>query len=136
MSRAALNAGLVYGSSIFALGFSLGALRELWLGPLFGRNVVVLVEGPLILLTAWFLAWWLIRGHAVAALAGQRLAMGAVAFMLLMAGEAAVAMFGNGRTLAMHLATYTTAQGMLELMPQVAFALLPLLHLARERFAT
>lgn len=130
----ALLAGLVYGSGIFALGFVLGTLRELWLGPLFGRDAVVLVEGPVILLAAWFGAWWLIRGHGVAALAGQRLMMGAVAFGLLMLGEAAVAVFGFGRTLAMHMATYATTQGMLETMPQIAFALFPLLHLIRERF--
>ncbi|MCU0885565.1 MAG: hypothetical protein MUC44_11595 [Beijerinckiaceae bacterium] len=130
----ALNAGLFYGSGIFALGFVLGTVRELWLAPLFGRDAVVLFEGPLILLAAWFLAWWLIRGHGVAAFAGQRLVMGAVAFGLLMCGEAAVATFGYGRTLAMHLATYATTQGMLETMPQIAFALFPLLHLIRERF--
>ena len=94
----------------------------------------MLVEGPLILLAAWFFAWWLIRGHGVAGLASRRLAMGAVAFVVLMLGEAAVAVFGFGRTLAMHLATYATTQGMLEMMPQVAFALFPLLHLIRERF--
>jgi len=129
----ALRAGLVYGSGIFALGFLLGTLRELWLGPLFGRDAVVLVEGPVILLAAWFFAWWLIRGHGVAGSAGTRLAMGAVAFVVLMLGEAAVAVFGFGRTLAMHLAAYTTTQGMLETVPQVAFALFPLLHLFRER---
>ncbi|MFY8039354.1 MAG: hypothetical protein ACOVN4_06805 [Bosea sp. (in: a-proteobacteria)] len=132
--RPALNAGLVYGSGIFALGFLLGSLRELWLAPLFGRDAVVLVEGPLILLAAWFFAWWLIRGHGVAGLASRRLAMGAVAFVVLMLGEAAVAVFGFGRALAMHLATYATTQGMLETMPQIAFALFPLLHLIRERF--
>lgn len=132
----ALRAGLVYGSGIFTLGFLLGTLREIWLAPLFGRDAVVLVEGPLILLAAWFAAWWLIRGHGVAALAGRRLLMGAVAFAVLMLGEAAVAVFGYGRTLAMHLATYATAQGMLETMPQIAFALFPLLHLIRERFTT
>jgi len=132
--KQALNAGLVYGSTIFALGFALGALRVLWLGPLFGREVVVLVEGPFILLVAWFVAWWLIRGHHVPALAAHRLVMGAAGFALSMAGEMAVAMFGFGRTLAMQRAIYATGQGMLELMPQVAFALLPLLHLVRERF--
>ncbi len=130
----ALRAGLVYGSGIFALGFVLGTLREFWLGPLLGRDVVVLIEGPVILLAAWLFAWWLIRGHGVAGQAGQRLVMGAVAFGLLMLGEAAVAVFGFGRTLAMHMATYATTQGMLETMPQIAFALFPLLHLIRERF--
>jgi hypothetical protein len=132
--KQALNAGLVYGSLIFALGFVLGALRELWLGPLVGREAVVLVEGPLILLAAWFVAWWLIRGHHVPALAAHRLVMGATGFALALAGEIAVALFGFGRTVAMQRAIYATSQGMLELIPQIAFAMLPLLHLIRERF--
>jgi hypothetical protein len=33
----------------------------------------------------------------------------------------------------MHLAAYMTLKGMLELLPQLAFALFPLLHLIRER---
>jgi hypothetical protein len=37
------------------------------------------------------------------------------------------------RGLGQHLSAYMTTQGMLELMPQVAFALFPLLHLFRER---
>ncbi len=132
MTRA-LNAGLVYGASIFTLGFFLGSLRELWLGPLFGREAVVLVEGPFILLVAWFVAWWLIRGHGVASLISHRLAMGAVGFALAIAGEMTIAVFGFGRTLAAQLAIYATAQGMLELLLQIAFALFPLLHLMRER---
>jgi hypothetical protein len=131
----ALKAGLVYGTLVFALGFVLGSLREVVLAPRLGRDVVVLIEGPLILLFAWFVAWWLVRGHDVPRLAGQRLLMGLVAFALLMAGEAAIAIFGLGRTLAMHLGAYMTAKGVLELLPQLAFALFPLLHLFRERLA-
>ena len=62
--------------------------------------------------------------------------MGAAAFGLAMIGEAAVAVFGFGRPLAIHLASYATTQGVLELMPQLAFALFPFLHLVRERFAS
>jgi hypothetical protein len=132
MNRA-LAAGLVYGAIIVTIGAVLGTLRELVLAPLIGRDVVVLVEGPLILLLAWFLAWWLVRGHTVPGLAGQRLLMGAVAFSVVIAGEAAIAVFGLGRTLAMHLGAYMTAKGVLELLPQLGFAVFPLLHLFRER---
>ena len=129
----ALKAGLLYGALVFSLGFVLGSLRELWLGPIFGRDAVVLVEGPFILLTAWLVAFWLVRRVPVAQTAAARLAMGAAAFGLAMLGEGAVAIFGFGRTLAMHLAAYMTLKGMLELLPQLAFALFPLLHLIRER---
>lgn len=133
MTTSATRAGLAYGLIVFALGFLLGTLREFVLAPIFGRGPVVLVEGPLILLASWFIAWMTIRRFGVAATATARLIMGGLAFALLMVGEAAVAVFGFGRSLAMHLAAYATAQGMLELALQAAFALFPLLHLFRER---
>jgi hypothetical protein len=129
----ALMAGLSYGAAIFTLGFALGTLRELALAPIVGRDAIVLVEAPVILLAAWFAVAWLIRRHGVARIVGDRLAMGFTAFVLLMCGEAAVSVFAFGRTLAMHLHVYATMKGMLELVPQVAFALFPLLHLIRER---
>ncbi len=49
-----------------------------------------------------------------------------------MTGEALVGVFGFNRTLAMHLSAYLTPRGALELLPQIAFALFPLLHLIRE----
>jgi hypothetical protein len=127
-----LGAGLLYGLAVFGLGFILGTARELWLAPLFGRDAVVLVEGPLILVAAWLLCWWIIRRLGVPASLGSRLAMGALALMLLLAGEALVAVFGFGRTLAAHFAAYATVKGVLELLPQMAFALFPLLHLLRK----
>ena len=135
MSRT-LAAGLFYGLLIFGIGFILGTLRELVLAPLIGRDAVVVIETPVILLAAWFAAWWLIRRLGVPARAGARLAMGALAFAVLMAGEALVATLGFGRGLAAHLAAYATQRGVLELLPQIAFALLPLLHLFRQRSLT
>jgi hypothetical protein len=127
-----LRAGLAYGAIIFALGFVLGAAREMVLAPLFGRDVVVLVEGPVILLASWFAAILLVLRNVVPASVQARLAMGATAFALVMVGEALVAVFGLGRSLSMHLSAYATQRGMLELMPQVAFALFPVVHLLRE----
>ena len=128
----AVPAGLLYGLLIFALGFILGTARELWLAPLFGRDAVVLVEGPLILMAAWLLCWWIIRRLGAPARPGSRLAMGALALLLLLTGEALVAVLGFGRTLAAHFAAYATAKGVLELSPQIAFALFPLLQLLRK----
>jgi hypothetical protein len=132
MTDKPVSAGLAYGAVIFALGFILGTLRELLLAPLIGRTAVVWIEAPLLLLASWFAAGWLIRRLRVEARLSARLVMGAAAFALLMAGEALVAVFGFGRTLAMHAAGYLTPRGALELLPQIAFALFPLLHLFRE----
>jgi hypothetical protein len=133
MTTKAVSAGLAYGATIFGLGFLLGMLRELALAPLIGRTAVVWVEAPLILLASWFAAGWLIRRFGVWPAPPARLTMGVVAMMLLLIGEAAVAVLGFGRTLAMHLSSYLTARGALELLPQIAFAAMPLLHLVQER---
>ncbi len=125
-------AGFVYGLAIFALGFALGTLRELVLAPLVGRDVVVWIEAPLLLLASWFAAGALVGRFHVPRTPSARLAMGAAAFALLMTGEALVGVFGFNRTLAMHLSAYLTPRGALELLPQIAFALFPLLHLIRE----
>lgn len=131
--NAAFVAGLLYGLAIFGLGFALGALRELVLAPVFGRSAVVAVEAPAILLVSWFLAGRIIGRRAVPPRLSARLAMGAVGLALVLAGEAAIAVLGFGRSLPAHLAAYLTQRGMLELLPQLAFALLPALHLLRER---
>ncbi len=131
--RPALLAGLAYGLIIFALGFVLGTARDLLLAPLFGRDAVVLVEGPVILIAAWVLAWWLIRSIGVPARLPARLVMGVVGLAPVLVGEAFVAVFGFGRSLSMHLGAYATTRGVLELLPQIAFGLLPVVHLFRER---
>lgn len=130
--KGAVLAGLAYGAAVFGVGFVFGSARELWLAPLFGRGAVVLVEGPLILIAAWLLCGRIIRSLAVPESPGARLGMGALAFALLLVGEALVATFGFGRTLASHLAAYATMKGVLELSPQIAFALFPLLHHLRK----
>jgi hypothetical protein len=133
MRTSTVQAGLAYGAAIFALGFVFGMLRELVLAPAFGRTAVVWIEAPLLLLASWFAAGWLIRRFGVASRPIARLLMGAAAFALLMACEAGVAVYGFGRSLAMHLSGYLTARGALELLPQIAFALFPMAHLIRER---
>lgn len=122
-------AGLVYGLAVFAVGFVLGTLRELILAPRFSRDAVVLIEGPVILVMAWIVAGWIVRGLRVPPRTPARLGMGGVAFALVMAGEAAVAVFSFDRSVSQHLMTYLSPRGMLELTPQIAFALFPLLHL-------
>jgi hypothetical protein len=128
----AVRAGLAYGAALFGCGFVLGAMREFLLAPLFGRGTVVAVEAPVLLLLSWLIAGWLIRRCAVPGTVEARIVMGLAGFVLLMLGEAGVAVFGFGRPLSMHLAGYATARGLLELAPQIGFGLIPLLRLLRE----
>ena len=68
---------------------------------------------------------WLVRRFAVPPRTAERLAIGALAFGLLMLGELAVSVFGFGRTAAEHLATYQTVGAQLGLAAQLVFAVFP-----------
>jgi hypothetical protein len=83
-------------------------------------------------MASWFVAGWIIARRGVPALIGRRLAMGAAAFLLLMLGEALVAVGLMQRGLMAHLSGYLSLSGFIELLPQIAFALFPALHLLRR----
>lgn len=120
-----LRAGVVYFALVFAIGFVLGTIRVLVVIPRFGDTNAVLIELPVMLALSWMACAWIVRRFAVPPRAAERLMMGALAFALLMLGEVAVSVFGFGRTVAGHLATYQTPGAQLGLAAQVAFALFP-----------
>jgi hypothetical protein len=120
-----LRAGWVYFGMVYALGFALGAMREMWLAPRFGGFWPRMVELPVMLAASWFAAWWVVNRYGLETMR-ERLVMGLSAFGLLMAGEAMVSVFAMERTLAAHLASYASLQGAIGLAAQCAFALFPL----------
>ena len=125
---AALRAGVLYFMIVFAVGFALGTVRVLLIVPRFGETNAVLLELPVMLALSWIACAWLVRRFAVPPGVAERLAMGGVAFALLMLGELGVSVFGFGRTVAEHLANYRTMSIRLGLAAQVGFALFPLIH--------
>ena len=120
--RAVLAAAASYFGAVFALGFVLGVLRTLVLLPLTGPLVAVAIELPLMLGASWWMAGRLRRRWPLAP--GAALAMGAIAFALLMAAETAISL-ASGRSLGGHLALYAEAAHQLGLAGQLAFALFP-----------
>lgn len=117
------KAALAYWGAIFAAGFVLGTVRVLWLAPTVGEVRAVLIELPVMLAASWLAAKWLVRRFGIRS-AGQALAMGALAFALLMASEAGLAlMIGEG--LSVWLGAMTRIPGALGLAGQVAFAVMP-----------
>ena len=59
------KAALAYWAMIFALGFVLGTIRVLWLGPKLGMLTATLAELPAMLLASWLAAQWLVRRFAI-----------------------------------------------------------------------
>ncbi len=125
---AALRAGAAYFAIVFAIGFVLGTIRVIFVIPRIGETNAVLIELPLMLALSWAACMGLARRFAVSTGAEARLAMGGVAFALLMLGELGVSVFGFGRTVAEHFATYLTPGAQLGLAAQIGFALFPLIQ--------
>jgi hypothetical protein len=126
--RRMIAEGSAYFALVFAAGFLLGALRVLVLAPRLGEGAAVLVELPAMLAFSWIACARVVRWRDVARDAGQRLGMGGIAFALLMAGEAALAVLGFGRTLPEHVAGYLAPERATGLGAQIAFALIPLVQ--------
>lgn len=122
----AIAAGAAYFAIVFAAGFVLGTVRTLLLAPAVGPVAAVAMELPVMLGLAWIACGRLVRRFAIPSGWPARLVMGGVAFALLMAAEAALAILAFGQSPAAYLAGLTTQAGLLGLAGQVAFALIPL----------
>lgn len=124
-----IKAGAFYWAIIFALGFVLGTVRNVWGAEAVGETAFVLVEIPLILLASWFVACWLVRRHHITR-GSSALVMGAIAFALLMVAELALtlAMAGGNAADGMRtwIASVIAQPGIYGFAGQIIFALMPL----------
>jgi hypothetical protein len=120
-----LLAGLAYFAIVFALGFVLGTARVLWIAPRVGEMAAVLLELPVMLWASWRAARILTRRYLIGG-APPALAMGALAFALLMAAEMLLAR-AAGSTVRDWLTGLARTPGTLGLAGQLAFAAMPLL---------
>jgi hypothetical protein len=127
----AIRAGFAYFACVFALGFVLGTIRVLWLVPVLGEVAAVLAELPAMLAASWLAARWLVQRFAVPA-GAPRLAMGALAFALLMAAEAGLGVLAFGESLGSWAAGLVAVPGVFGLAGQLGFALMPLFVGARQ----
>lgn len=124
------SAGLAYWAMVFALGFVLGTIRVLWLAPLIGLLPATALELPLILTASWFAAGWLVRRFAITT-GSMALAVGGLAFALLMVAECTLGVAMMGMTPAQWLAGLRQPHALLGLAGQVLFALMPWVRLRR-----
>lgn len=105
----------------------LGTIRVLVIAPaLRSETVAVILELPLMLLASWFAARRLVARHAPMPLKA-RLAMGGLAFALLMGAEAVLAVSAFGQTVSEWAASLSALPGIIGLAGQLGFALMPAL---------
>jgi hypothetical protein len=118
---------LAYVAMVFALAFCLGVLRVLWLAPWLGELGAVLIEVPIVLAIAWIVAGAVLRRWPLVR-PGERAAMGALSFALLMGAELAIGRFVFGVPLAGLLTAMITPAGLVGLAGQIGFGLIPVLR--------
>lgn len=123
---AVLRPALTYFAGIFALGFVLGTIRVLWLVPALGENAAVLAELPVMLAASWLWARRVLRRQPLASRSAA-LAMGCLAFALLLLAELALGLTLFGQSAGEWLAALGHLPGSLGLAGQVLFALMPAL---------
>lgn len=116
---------LIYFGAVFALAFALGIVRTLIVAPAIGEFAAVMMEVPVVLAASWVVARHLLRVTPMPLAA--RAAMGAVAFALLMAIEAALAAVLRGQSVGGWMQALGTPPGLIGLAGQVGFAVVPLL---------
>ncbi len=126
-----IGAAALYVAIVFLAGFGFGIVRTLLVAPHIGALAAVALELPLLLAVSYLVAGPTMRRFQIR-LDGEALAMGALAFILLMATEFAFAALLAGIPPAAYLASFATAPGALGLAGQILFALVPL---ARRRWS-
>jgi hypothetical protein len=120
-----LKASLIYFLSVFCTGFALGFIRVSLLVPRLGVRWAELLELPLMLAASFFLARFAVRRFGPFA-AVQRLAMGIIALLLMVAAELGVALPAQGLTFVQYWAGRDPISGTAYLLSLVAFAFMPL----------
>ena len=120
-----LASAAVYFGLVFAAAFALGALRVTVVVPRLGTLMAVLIEVPIVLGISWIVCRQVVRLFDVPSEWLPRLVMGILAFILLMIAEPAIAIFGFGRSLTQYFGEFRTTAGLIGLLGQIAFALIP-----------
>ena len=121
----------VYFTIVFVAAFALGALRVMVIAPRLGTLAAVLIEVPIVLGVSWVVCVQVVRLFDVPNEWLPRLLMGVMAFLLLMIAEPAIAIFGFGGSLTQYFAGFRSTAGLIGLLGQIAFALIPLVQALR-----
>ena len=127
------KAGLIYFVLVFAVGWILGPIRELWVVPQFGSLTGTLLEAIIMLIAMIVSASWVIRRFNPPQTLGSTISMGLVAFGILVPAEIAGVLWVRGLSVQEYLASFVTAPGAISLVMFVLFAVIPTLVLLFTR---
>jgi hypothetical protein len=121
----ALKAGVIYFLLVFAVGWVLGPIRELWAVPHFGPMAAMLSEAVIMLIAMIVAARWVIRRFHVPQTLGATLSIGLIAIGLLFPAEISGVLWVRGPSLQEYLASFATAPGIISLQIFLLFGAMP-----------
>jgi hypothetical protein len=116
--------GLLYFLAVFTFAFAMGIARQLVVAPWLGSSAAVLLEVPILVVASWIVARRLLRYRSLTV--SERAVMGATAFTLTMASEAALSVIMRGQSVSDWAAAVATPLGLVGLAAQLAFAAIPI----------
>jgi len=119
--------GAVYFVLVFAVGWVLGPIRELWVIPRFGRPAGVLFEAPIMLAAIIAAARWVVRHYFVDYSLETRVSIGLVALGLLFIAEITGIWWIRDMSISDYFATFDTLTGGVFLLLLLLFAAMPML---------
>jgi hypothetical protein len=122
----ALKAGVIYFLLIFAVGWILGPIRELWAVPQLGRLTAMVLEAVIILIAMMIAARWVTRRFPLPRTLVAMMSVGLVAVGLLIPIEIADVWLCR-LSIQDYLASFATVQGLISLLMFLAFAAMPAL---------
>ena len=125
--RGMLKVGAVYFALVFAVGWILGPIRELWIIPRFGRTAGYLFEAPIMLVAMIASAQWVIRRFCVSNSLSTRSSIGLIATALLIVAEILGTWWTRGASLSGYRETFDTVSGVVFVLLLVLFAAMPML---------
>jgi hypothetical protein len=123
----ALKAGVSYFVLVFAVGWVLGPIRELWALPHFGRVAAMLSEAVIMLIAMMVAAQWVIRRFEVPQTVSDTLSLGLTAIGLLFPAEIAGVVWVRGLSFQEYLASFVTGPGVISLLMFLVFGAMPTL---------
>lgn len=127
-----IAAGAIYFLIVFVAGILLGIVRVGILAPNIGPAIAVLIELPVILAISWFVCAAILRRIPLDPGRNEDMLAGVLAFALLIAAEAALAVGLGGRTLSEFFAHMVAADGLIGLLGQILFAAFPAIQTRRR----
>jgi hypothetical protein len=124
-----LKAGAIYFALVFAVGWILGPIRQLWIVPHLGHITGLLLELPLIYNAGGddLRPRWVLRRLNLPHALRTRAQIGVVALGILLPAELAGALWVRGASVREYLASLATVPGLISLLSFLAFAAVPAL---------